>query len=370
MLLLPDEHAPFRLVLADPAWPYADRRETRRDNPDRKPKFGTGVERRYSAGTMKLEDILEIGEYLKPLLAKDAYLFLWATAPNLPMAIKTLEAWGFRYVTIPFTWIKVYPNSGDFFKGTGRYTQSNEEPCLMGAPLDAEWGEIERVLLGVRGKQPPWHPSTGWRPSQIQVAEDITFMAPCGDMFVEPHPRHDVTNEKGRIESKIIHSRKPPKIREALTQWFGNVAKLELFATERPPGWTAMGHALSGLDIREELRRFEVGEEIPDTSTEPKETKPFVISQDTLDEAAYWRERNAKQEENEERLRALFPNEEDLIRVQKTWRYRAPEVAQAMLDTGRMDDKEIVVYEILHGVKLDTKRRDWLAQTNAYPLIL
>lgn len=217
----------YRLIVADPAWPYNDRREVRRDNPSRKPTFGVGVERRYSAGTMTIADLCDLGPFVGRVAAPDAYLLMWATCPLLPQAFEVMAAWGFRYVTIDKVWIKVYPGlfarawftladlARMLFRGPGYYTPSN----------------VELVLLGVRGK--PWHSTQGSKPGQV---------------FHLPHPRQD---------GKIIHSRKPPEFQDAWEAWLGphldGAGKLELFATQPRPGWTCLGHAVTGRDLFEDL---------------------------------------------------------------------------------------------------------------------
>lgn len=214
-----------QVILADNPWPYNDRKETRRDNPTKAPKFGIGVERRYSAGTMTLADLCAMG----PLNAHpDAYLFCWATCPRLDAAQTVMRSWGFPYATVHSVWVKVYPNkweaitnaddvAGAIFRGPGRYSPSN----------------VELLLLGTRGRC--WHPAEGYKPRQV---------------ILEPHPRDPLTG-------KIRHSRKPEVFQDELDRWLRPHASgefLELFATRERPGWTCLGHALSGTDIRDDLR--------------------------------------------------------------------------------------------------------------------
>ena len=40
------------------------------------------------------------------LAAPDSALFLWATFPQLPEALRLIEAWGFRYKSVAFVWLK------------------------------------------------------------------------------------------------------------------------------------------------------------------------------------------------------------------------------------------------------------------------
>lgn len=216
------------VILADLPWPYNDRKETRRDNPGRAPKFGIGVERRYSAGTMTLPALCDMGQHVRPVATPDAYLFLWATAPRLPAAFQVYSAWGFRYATIHSCWVKVYPKrwdelknaddvDGAIFRGPGRYSPSN----------------VELLLLGVRGRC--WHPAEGFKPRQVILA---------------PHPRDPLTG-------KIRHSRKPECFQDDIDRWLRPHAEgpfLELFATRERPGWTCLGHALTGTDIRDDLQ--------------------------------------------------------------------------------------------------------------------
>lgn len=207
----------FRLIYADPPWFYNDRKAVRKGNAAGAPRFGIGASGHYSAGCMSDSQLAELGPLLERVLAPDAYLFMWATSPRLDSALKLGESWGFEYVTQAFVWVKT-TKTGLPFYGTGAYTGSNVEP----------------VLLFRRGgrRYKCWHSNGGgaFKPGQVVMA---------------PHP----TDSNG----KKIHSRKPAIVREHLDRWLPVVPRLELFATERSEGWVSLGHALSGLDIHEEL---------------------------------------------------------------------------------------------------------------------
>jgi N6-adenosine-specific RNA methylase IME4 len=210
----------YRVILTDPPWSYNDRRKFRKDNPHKKAVFGIGAEGNYSIGTMPTEDICALGEKIKLISADDAYLFLWATCPRLPDALEVMEAWGFEYVTVAFNWVKTNKNSGTPFSAPGAYSWSNMEP----------------VLLGKKRIKKLWHSNASGceKPHQI---------------ILEPHPR----NEQG----KIIHSRKPESMHIALEKWLGpflgDYGMMELFATQQRPGWTCLGHAISGKTLDIEL---------------------------------------------------------------------------------------------------------------------
>lgn len=71
-----DIHSSFRVILADPPWEYNNRRETRRDNKEKKTKFGVGVAARYSKGVMNPKKLCELGPLVSKVCAPDAYLFM------------------------------------------------------------------------------------------------------------------------------------------------------------------------------------------------------------------------------------------------------------------------------------------------------
>ena len=139
---------------------------------------------------MPIEEIcaLPVGD----IATSDAYLFLWATWPTLPDALRVIEAWGFQYKTCAFNWIKTNAVDGKPFFGIGYYTKSNSEVCL----------------LATRGE--PWTMSDSV--SEVVMA-----------------PRQE-------------HSRKPAEVRDLIVDLCGDVPRIELFARQAAPGWSAWGN--------------------------------------------------------------------------------------------------------------------------------
>ena len=80
----------YTVLYADPPWRY-------RNKPN-----GRSPESHYP--TMKTEDICALP--VQALAAEDCALFLWVTMPMLFEAQKVLAAWGFRYKTVAFVWVK------------------------------------------------------------------------------------------------------------------------------------------------------------------------------------------------------------------------------------------------------------------------
>lgn len=86
-------------------------------------------------------------------------LFMWATWPLLPDALRLINAWGFEYVTNAFTWVKRTPSGAGWHMGGGFWTRSNTEPCLFavrrGPGLQRRSRGVFQLIVdnGVTGQQ-------------------------------------------------------------------------------------------------------------------------------------------------------------------------------------------------------------------------
>ena len=88
MIPFPDKK--YSVIYADPPWSYSGGGAAR------------NVTKHYH--TMKPEDIYSLP--VQNIAADDCLLFLWATFPNLDVALETIRRWGFRYKTAAFVWVK------------------------------------------------------------------------------------------------------------------------------------------------------------------------------------------------------------------------------------------------------------------------
>ncbi len=165
----------YSIIYADPPWRY-----------DQKSLRG-GAEKFYH--TMGIDEICALP--VSQLAAEDCTLFLWVTFPQLPLAFRVIEAWGFQYKTVGFLWIKQNKKSDGLFFGTGFWTRSNAEVCL----------------LAVRGK-----------PKRKSAAV------------------HQLA-----ISHREQHSQKPAVVREKIVELMGDLPRVELFARQRADGWDAWG---------------------------------------------------------------------------------------------------------------------------------
>jgi len=177
----PLPHKKFNIIYADPPWDYGNTH-------NHSGHFYGIADRHYPV--MKLKDIkaLPVGA----LADTNCYLFLWVTSPFMEQAFDVIRAWGFKFATVGFVWVKT-TNDGRKVRGDGlgKYTISNAEYCLI-----ARKGQYWREMRNVK---------------QI-------VMAP-----------------------KAQHSKKPDEVRERIIELCGALPRIELFARQKTPGWATWG---------------------------------------------------------------------------------------------------------------------------------
>lgn len=185
----------YAMVAADPPWHFRARTALQMSNWTSR----RDAEKHYNV--MGVDDIkaLPIGK----IAAKDAHLLLWATGPCLPQAFEVIEAWGFRYSAVAFTWVKLKRSidaqqgrmiafgDRDLHVGLGLTTRKNAEFCLLGRRRNAK-----RLSKSIRE----------------------IILAPVRE-----------------------HSRKPEEFYERAVQYACG-PYLELFARTRRQGWDAWGN--------------------------------------------------------------------------------------------------------------------------------
>lgn len=159
----------FQVIYADPPWRYENS------------GFDTSADAHYP--TMAIEDICALP--IDHLTTDTSILFLWATNPLLPEALRVLQSWGFEYKT-NIAWVK------EAGKGIGWFLKSKHE----------------LLLIGVKSNTP--HPAE--RP-------ESAFEAHRGN----------------------IHSRKPKRAYEIIEAMYPG-AKVELFARVARDGWSLWGN--------------------------------------------------------------------------------------------------------------------------------
>jgi N6-adenosine-specific RNA methylase IME4 len=108
----------FGAILADPPFAFAT--------------YSAKGEGRSPQRHYRCEPIAEL--YKLPVAdfaADDCYLFVWVPPPHTPLVEPLLEAWGFAFSGLAFTWVKTNKNGG-WFMGCGYTTRHNAEFCWLG----------------------------------------------------------------------------------------------------------------------------------------------------------------------------------------------------------------------------------------------
>lgn len=181
----------YNVIYADPPWRYSDK------------KCNGACAFHYD--TMSLQEIKDLP--VPQLCEKDCVLFLWTTYPMLREALQVIEAWGFKYKSIGFQWLKLNKSGKGYFFGLGRWTRGNTEPCL----------------LAVKGK-----------PSRKNNGVSQLIEWPIG-----------------------VHSEKPPVTRDKIKALLGGdcVKGIELFARTTAEGWDCWGDEVIGMKEETAVKR-------------------------------------------------------------------------------------------------------------------
>lgn len=184
----------YSVIYADPPWTfktYSDKGK------------GRSAEKHYVC--MTKEDIQALD--VQSICEDNAVLFLWVTYPCLEEGLELIKAWGFKYKTCAFSWVKLNKKSDTPFTGMGYYTRANNEICL----------------LATKGKG---------LPRASKAVKQI------------------VMERIGR------HSEKPDVVRHRIVDLFGDVKRLEMFARTKTDGWDVWGNEVESdiiIDKRENI---------------------------------------------------------------------------------------------------------------------
>jgi N6-adenosine-specific RNA methylase IME4 len=180
----------FNVLYCDPPWCYS--------NKNTGGKHRSGAANKYAVLT--IEELLNLK--ISNITDDNCVLFLWATTPLLPEAVRLIEHWGFKYKTA-ITWEK-----------TGRLG--------MGYWLRVQ---SEHLLIAIKGKVKPFRSS-----------------------------KRNVIRQK-----PLRHSEKPEEFRKLIEECTVNVENrklLELFARKEVEGWECWGAEIDGQDVRDLIDNY------------------------------------------------------------------------------------------------------------------
>ncbi len=174
----------YNIIYADPPWSFSSK-ELQKYNGER----FTSIEKHYE--TQSEDWIANLP--VKNITANDCALFLWTTDAHIPEAIRVMESWGFKYVTIAFVWSKLTKTGKEAWT-LGSWTIKNCEICLF----------------GTKGKM-------------LQYKKE--------------------NNVKQLIRAeRTKHSKKPQEVRDSIIRMFGDIPKIEIFARQCVDKWDCWGN--------------------------------------------------------------------------------------------------------------------------------
>lgn len=182
----------YRVIYADPPWNYGSKSAVNNTKgSEHKP-----LSDHYS--TMSLNELKQLP--IKSMTKDDAACFMWVTDSHLDEAIEIFKAWGFKYKTIAFNWVKT-TSKGNYCKNVAPWTMKSSEICL----------------LGTKGAM-----------TKYKEANNIESLV---------------------IAERTKHSRKPEEVRKRIEQLFGDQNKLEMFARKSSDGWDVFGNEVDNSII-------------------------------------------------------------------------------------------------------------------------
>ncbi len=224
----------FQTIIADAPWFYADAKKERKDGAG--PTRGIGACHHYDQ--MKTDEIVDLTWRVQNITADRCHLYLWATMPLWPDAQRVMMAWGFKYKTVAFCWVKVNKKRFDdaiytvqqpsLFEN-GRTVETFLDSLTFFGPGFYTGSNIEVVLIGTKGR--PFKHAAGRKAAQI-------VYAPLGE-----------------------HSAKPEAVQDRIEWMYPDAfPRLEMFARRDRPGWFCVGNEVprtTGEDIRDSLKMLE-----------------------------------------------------------------------------------------------------------------
>lgn len=214
----------YDVILADPPWTYTDRNA----NGER----GAGFK-------YPLLSDAELARLDVPgLAAPDAVLMLWATCPRLPAALALMDAWGFAFVTVAFTWVKTGSLTGPrraFLRALDPIGADLAQGCEGGAraTLRDVWDRVSHLV------QPTLAFGLG---HHTRSNAELVLLGRRGAGL----KRADAGVPQVVLAPRGAHSAKPPEVHARIERLYGPQRRLEMFARAQHPGWDVFGNQVEG----------------------------------------------------------------------------------------------------------------------------
>ena len=118
---------------------------------------------------------------------------MWVVDSHLKKSFEIIDAWGFKFSTVGFVWVKQTKNN-NFNYNLGKYTMKSTELCL----------------IGLKGKL-----------KNLKKSHNVKSLV---------------------LANRTRHSEKPDEVRNRIVKLCGDIPKIELFARQKIEGWDAWGN--------------------------------------------------------------------------------------------------------------------------------
>ncbi len=178
----------YSIIYADPPWQFK--------NKNTGGKMKSGASAKYL--TTGIKGLMKMP--IDQITADDAILIMWYVGAMPQEAIDLVKAWGFELKNMNgFVWNKLTQKDKPHF-GMGFYTRAGSESCLI-----ATKGKFKPASRSVR--------------AVFKAEEQIQF--------------------EGKV---LIHSKKPPQVRDLIVELCGDLPRLEMFARQTAEGWDSFGN--------------------------------------------------------------------------------------------------------------------------------
>lgn len=207
------EQRKYRVIYADPPWRFRVRKFSEHT---RAPRYHT----------MRVEELLALP--VGDLAARDCWLFLWTSSPHFEIAFQVAKAWGFRYSSRGFVWLKLlksnrggwlYDLRRDLHIGSGYTTRKNAEDCLLfrrGTPKRIPGETVhETIVAPLRGHSR--------KPDEARERIERFAPGPYCELFSRDHPDDwpgwamwgnevGAFRREGRANNSVAETNSPPDI--------------------------------------------------------------------------------------------------------------------------------------------------------------
>lgn len=223
----------FRVIVADPPWPFRDRLKMS--------DVKRGAEANYH--TMTVKDIINLP--MKDFISPDGtVLALWVPSSLLQEGLDTMKAWGFAHKQT-YVWVKTKKNPLEDLKSIIR------PKGVTALNLKSYFKQTVDIMKNVK------------------VSSVLAFG--MGRLFRQTHEICLIGVSKGGIYKhlknksqrsvsfapNLRHSAKPEDLQDSLDIMFPKGNKLELFARRIRKDWVCLGDEIcNGEDIRVSLAKL------------------------------------------------------------------------------------------------------------------